>query len=208
MKLPKLLEEFSKVTGVTLLMDPETRSDVAKCSTGLNRSVDVPAPEVYSVVETILLQHGFYLVPAHDRDPRIATLVSINQGGRGQNPRNSAVLVSTGDLEFYTRHPAVVVTTVVDLPHTDVRTLSNSMRTMFTDANTQQIIPVGNTNTLIVTGFAGSVKNIVRMLQLAEESSARAMAEEEKQRAESDARKAAAPAAPSIPPPPKDKKSE
>jgi hypothetical protein len=86
MKLPKLLEEFSKVTGVTLLMDPETRSDVAKCSTGLNRSVDVPAPEVYSVVETILLQHGFYLVPAHDRDPRIATLVSINQTGGDRTP--------------------------------------------------------------------------------------------------------------------------
>ena len=179
MKLQKLLEEFSKVTGVALLMDNETRQEVAKSSTGLNRSVDVPAAEVYSVVETILLQNGFGLSPVHDREPRIATLLSINQGG-ARGARSSAIFVSAHDLESFARHPAVLVTTIVDMPHTDVRTLSNSMRTMFTDASTQQIIPVGNTNTLIITGFAGSVANIVRMLQVAEESSARAMSEDEK----------------------------
>jgi len=205
MKLPKLLEEFSKVTGVALLMDAETRVDVAKCSTGLNRSLDVPAAEVYPVVETILLHNGFGLVPVHDRDPRIASVVSTsgNLGGL----RGSAVFVSARDLEVYSRHPAVFVTTIVDMPHTDVRTLSNSMRTMFTDANTQQVIPVGNTNTLILTGFAGNLANVVRMLQVAEESSARAVAEDEKRRAEGEARHGGPP-----PPPaeaqPKDKKAD
>jgi hypothetical protein len=78
------------------------------------------------------------------------------------------------------------------------------MRTMFTDASTQQIIPVGNTNTLILTGFGGHVASIVRMLQLAEESSARAAAEEEKR----DAARRPHDPRPSSPaePPPKDEK--
>ncbi len=206
-KLPKLLDEFSKVTGVALLMDAETRAEVAKSSTGLNRSIEVPAPEVYSVVETILLQNGFGLVPVHDRDPRIASLVSINQGGNRGNLRSSAFLVTASDVEFYSRHPAVLVTTVLDLPHTDVRTLSNSMRTMFTDASTQQIIPVGNSNTLILTGFGGQVANIVRMLQITEEASARAIAEEEKRRSEIDARRGNPPA-PTPDSPPKERKPE
>jgi hypothetical protein len=195
MKLTKLLEEFSKVTGVALIMDPATRSEVSKASTGLNRSIDVPAAEVYPVVETILLQNGFGLIPVHDRDPRIVSLVSIGLTTRG-GTRGSAMFVSARDLEFYSRHPAVLVTTIVDMPHTDVRTLSNSMRTMFTDANTQQIIPVGNTNTLILTGFAGQLANIVQMLQVAEESSARAAAEDEKRRSEGEARRGGPPPPP------------
>ncbi len=205
MKLTKLLDEFSKVTGVALIMDPATRSEVSKASTGLNRSVDVPAAEVYPVVETILLQNGFGLVPVHDRDPRIASLVAFGAGARG-GVRGSAMFVPARDLDFYSRHPAVLVTTVLDMPHTDVRTLSNSMRTMFTDANTQQIIPVGNTNTLILTGFAGQLANIVQMLQVAEESSARAAAEDEKRRSEAEARHGGPPPPP--PPPDANKKPE
>jgi general secretion pathway protein D len=207
MKLQKLLDDFSKVTGVALLMDAETRSDVSKSSTGLNRSIDVPASEVYSVVETILLQHGFALIPVHDRDPRIASLVSINQSGNRQvNLRSSACFVSARDLESYSRHPAILITTSIDLPHTDVRTLSNAMRTMFTDANTQQIIPAGNTNTLILTGFAGTIVNTVRILQLAEESSAKAAAEEEKRRADIESRHGGPPPVPGRNEPPNDEK--
>jgi general secretion pathway protein D len=45
------------------------------------------------------------------------------------------------------------------------------MRTMFTDQNTQQIIPVGNSNSLIITGFGSIVASIVRMLKLVDEAS-------------------------------------
>ena len=51
-----------------------------------------------------------------------------------------------------------------------MRTLSNSMRTMFTDANTQQIIPVGNSNSLIITGFGSNVASIVKMLRFVDDA--------------------------------------
>ena len=65
-----------------------------------------------------------------------------------------------------------MITTMVTLPNTDVRTLSNSMRAMVTDPNTMQVIPVGNSNSLIVTGFGSNVAALVRMLQLVDEASA------------------------------------
>ena len=57
-------------------------------------------------------------------------------------------------LSFETNGSAIAP--VLNLPNTDVRTLTNSMRAMLTDANTQSIIPVGNSNSLILTGPAAS----------------------------------------------------
>jgi hypothetical protein len=54
---------------------------------------------------------------------------------------------------------------------------------MFTDANTQQVIPIGNTNALIITGLGGQVAAWSRMLLAADEISRRAMEEDEKRAA-------------------------
>jgi hypothetical protein len=186
MKLEKLLDEFSKVTGVALLATPETKTVLAKSTTGLNRGIDIPASEVYSVVETVLIRNDLALVPLHDREPRIASVVALTQGG-SQVLRASALFVPARDIAAFARHPAVLVTTFLDLPHVDVRTISNSMRTMFTDANTQQIIPVGNSNALIVTGFGGTVAGLVRLLQEVDENAKREMAEQSESKVQSSA---------------------
>ena len=171
MKLEKLLSEFSRVTGMTLQIGPEVRADLSKASTGLNRSIEVPAEQVYPVVETILSRNGFALQLEHAGVPVIASLCSLHQGGSGL--RTWALFVDAKNIDRWAEHPAVVITTMLDLPHTDVRTLSNSMRTMFTDANTQQIIPAGNTNTLILTGFGPNVASIARMLSMVDEAAAK-----------------------------------
>jgi hypothetical protein len=181
MRVDRLLDEFSKATGLTLLVGPETRNVVQKSSTGLNRSVDVPASQVYSVVETILVQNDLVLAPIHTQEPRIVAVYSTREGNRGA--KSYAFQIPSGDVQKYAGHPAVVVTTVLELPHTDVRTLSNSMRTMFTDANLQLMIPVGNTNVLIVTGLGSQVASWARMLQEADDASRRAMEEDEKRAA-------------------------
>jgi hypothetical protein len=45
-------------------------------------------------------------------------------------------------------------------PGADVRTLSNSLRQLFSDQQTQQVIPAGNTDGLILTGFGSEVASI------------------------------------------------
>jgi len=80
--------------------------------------------------------------------------------------------VPAEELEAWSDRSAVLITTVLNMPNTDVRTLSNSMRTMLTDANTQQIIPVGNSNSLILTGFGSDVVALARMLEIVDDASA------------------------------------
>ena len=45
------------------------------------------------------------------------------------------------------------------------------MRTMLTDANTQSMLPAGNTNSMVLTGFGDSVAALARMLKTIDEAS-------------------------------------
>jgi hypothetical protein len=104
-----------------------------------------------------------------DKEPRIWLVQSLaNAGGRGPMVRNDARLVPESELALWKDHPATLLTTTITMPNTDVRTLSNSLRTMFTDANTQQVIPVGSCS-LIITGFSGTVLALSRLLHEVDE---------------------------------------
>lgn len=160
MKLDAVVEEFSRVTGIAIQAPKDTQSTLRAVPTGLNRTVVVPPSEVYRIFETLLIANDFVLVHLSDAEPRIWRIQSL-QGG--PQVRQDATFIRESELELWAKHPATLVTVSLSLAHTDVRTLSNSMRTMFTDANTQQIIPIGS-NSLIVTGFAPNVAAIARLL--------------------------------------------
>jgi general secretion pathway protein D len=81
------------------------------------------------------------------------------------------VYVTPDELDKYADQPAVLITTVIDLPNTDVRNLSNSMRPLFPDQNTQQLIPVGTTNSVVIMGFGSQVASTVKMLRFIDEAS-------------------------------------
>lgn len=180
MKLDELMAEFSKATGLHLVVTRESAAILKQTPTGLMDSLEIPQSEVYPVVESLLFQNDVVLTALTDREPRLFAVGSLASGARGGSFRNSAVFVPVEDVPAYSRHPAILVTTVINLPSTDVRTLSNSMRTMFTDANTQQIIPVGNSNSLIITGFGSSVASIVAMLKSVDDAARRDAEEAEK----------------------------
>ena len=57
--------------------------------------------------------------------------------------------------------------------HVDVRTLSNSLRAMFTDARSQQIVPLGNSNSLPITAPASMMTTVVEMLARVDEEAGR-----------------------------------
>lgn len=161
----QMLDEFTRVTGVTLQMNKETQNLIKHYPLGLNQTLQVPASEVVRIVEVLMIANDFVFLRVSNEEPRVWIVQSLQAGGSRGGPqvRNDAVLIDEKDLPLCSDHPATLVTTTIELPNTDVRTLSNSMRTMFTDANTQQIIPVGS-NSLILTGFAPNVAGLARLL--------------------------------------------
>jgi hypothetical protein len=173
MKLDELLAEFSKATGLHLVVNRETAAILKQTPTGLMDSLEIPKSEVYPVVESLLIQNEVLLTALTDKEPRLFAVSSLTGGALRGSFRTNAVFVPVADIPAYARHPAILVTTVINLPSTDVRTLTNSIRTMFTDANTQQIIPVGNSNSLIITGFGPPVASIVSMLSSVDDAARR-----------------------------------
>lgn len=175
MSLEKLLDEFSRVTGQTLLITENTCQALKASPTGLNRSVDVPASEVYAFVENILAHNQHVLEVLSDHEPRLLAVHNLTQLRNGNRSLSDlAQYVPVKDIGLYARHPAVLITTMIELPSTDVRQLSNSLRTLLSDTITQQIIPVGSTNSLVLGGSGTSVANLVTVLRECDEGAKRA----------------------------------
>lgn len=192
MSLEKLLDEFSRVTGQNLLITQNTCQALKASPTGLNRSVDVPASEVYSFVENILAHNQHVLQVLSGHEPRLLAVHNLAARNGSRPLSDLAQYVPVKDIGLYARHPAVLITTMVELPSTDVRTLSNSLRGMLTDQVTQQIIPVGNTNALVIGGSGAAVANLVTVLRECDEGARRAeearMKEKERERKEREER--------------------
>lgn len=182
MRLDKLLDEFSRVTGQNLLISNDTCTGLRSVPTGLNRSVEIPASEVYAFVENVLAHNQYVLQVLSDHEPRLLAVHNLQGRSNNRSLADLARYVPVKDIGLYARHPAVLVTTMVELPSTDVRTISNSLRALLTDAVTQQIIAVGNTNALVLGGSGTAVANLVTVLRECDEGARRAEEAREKEK--------------------------
>ena len=112
----------------------------------------------------MLVDSGFVLAVVSDVQPRVFSVMS-GRAGRYGPLRSGGRYVPREDLEIYRGHPAVLISTVAFLPNTDVRQLSNAMRSMITDVNTQKMLPGGTTNCLVITGLGEDTVELVEMLE-------------------------------------------
>jgi len=169
------LEQFVKIcqetTGQNFTYSKETQPLLKQAKLRMFGQKRIPKTDFYSFFQIMMIINDFVCSKIGPEHLSVIVISSMSQSGqRGGSLRNEAVYVFSDDIDRFADQPATLVTTVIDLPNTDVRTLSNSMRTMFTDANTQQIIPVGNSNSLIITGFGSNVASIVKMLRFVDDA--------------------------------------
>ena len=174
------LEQFVKicqtVTGINFTYGPDTGNQLKTLKLKMFGSKRVPKAYFYSFFQIMMVINDFVCSRIGPEDISVVLISSTNVAGKG-NPRKDARQVMPQEVDKYADQPATLITTVVDLPNTDVRTLSNSLRQMFSDQQTQQIIPVGNSNSLIITGFGSDVASIVRMLKFVDDASRAAAGE-------------------------------
>jgi type II secretory pathway component GspD/PulD (secretin) len=160
--LEELLGRLSKLTGVTFSIEGGASELLKNDVVALSQNKRVPAAEVYPWVESILQQNGYVLAVLHEGDVPLLG-VYANRGPRSSQPNPIGVPVE--QIDSCREHPALYVTTVVHLPNTDVRTLANSLRGMANDAvGNSSIMPVGNTNNVILTGSGRNVSDLVAIL--------------------------------------------
>jgi len=166
-----LLDDYALLTDQTVIANNETRALMQAQNIGITQSLTVPREEVQSFVEQLLVEADFIMQPLRDRAPRAVGVYSLRTNAR-TTVRSKAHFVAPSELEHFKNHPALLITTTVHLPNTDVRQLSNSLRTMITDANVQQMIPAGKSGAVVITGLGASVVELVRTLETVDDASA------------------------------------
>ncbi len=174
------LEWFTKLceqaTGINFTYDDITAGTLANTRVRLFGEKRIPMDEFYSFYQIIMFINDFILTKVGP-DPLSVVLVQplTPQGGaQRSNLRNEAIYLLPEELDDYADQVATQVITVMHLPNTDVRTLGNSLRGLTNDPSGQQgVIPVGNTQSVILSGFASNVASLARILRLVDEESAR-----------------------------------
>lgn len=165
-----VVRDYGRLTGQHVQMDSDTRGELEATSTGLARSAVVPAAEVPSFVEHLLGQNRFMLDVLREEEPRLVSVYSLQSGNWSQMLRSTARFVPEDELERWTARPTALVTTVVPVPHLDARQLAGMMRSMIVDQRTQLVLPAGEANALVLTGFAPYVTELARVLHAADEA--------------------------------------
>ena len=171
-KMMDLVQEYARLTNQHIQVQDDTRQYLESTATGLTRSVVVPKAEVQTFFEGLLVENHFVMTVIRESDPRLLGITSLNTSGRNVL-RAKAHFVPEQELGAWRGHASVLIQTVVHLPNTDVRQLSNSMRTMITDTNTQQMLPAGNSNSMVLVGYATTVADLADMLRIVDDASAK-----------------------------------
>lgn len=168
--MAEIVQRYADLTDQNPVLSSETQSLLSSDRAGVSESITVPAAQVQSFFEQLLIAHDYVMTVLRHETPRLVVIESLRTQARN-TIRASAILVPSEHLAHFADHPATIITTVVHLPNTDVRQLSNSMRTLITDANTQQMLPAGNSNTIVLTGLGAQVVGLVEMLRTVDANS-------------------------------------
>jgi hypothetical protein len=168
-----VMREYVTLTGQSLIADRETLGLLATTPTGLDRSLEVPAGDVQSFVETVLYQNQFVFELLRDAAPRVVVVRSLNTQAR-HTVRDRARFVPVEEIAQAQGHPAMIVSTVLFLEHLDVPQTSAALRSSIADPDTQQVLPMGPSHSMLITGFGPQVARTVTILRTNDEQTGRA----------------------------------
>lgn len=168
------LEKFVKIcqvaTGTNFTYVQETAAALQKTPLRMYGPKRIPKSDFYSFFQIMMILNDFTCTRVGPEHLAVVQIQNIQGNNRAQ-ARQNAIYVTADQLDRYADQPAVLITTVIDLPNTDVRNLSQSMQRLFPDQNTQQLIPVGTTNSVVIMGFGSQVASTVKMLRFIDEAS-------------------------------------
>jgi len=172
------LESLTKIcqqtTGINFTYDTATQKKLADAKVKLFGQKRFPKSEFYSFYQIILFINGFVCTKVGPDMLSVVVIQDVNQPNQpGKNAlKGESIYVLPEELDKYQGQVATQIITVLHLPHTDVRSLGNSLRILSPDTQTGGVIPVGTTNSVILQGFASNVTSLARILKLVDAESA------------------------------------
>ena len=171
MNLGQFVRACQLVTNINFTYDDQTKQLLsAKPITLLGTKV-VPKDDFYSFFQIILFINDFVTTKVGEGALAVIQIEALaGAGGRAGTPRADGILVEEEDLPDYAAQPATRITTVISLPNTDVRNLTNTLRTLFAGDANGSMLPAGNSNSVVIIGFGSTVVAMARMLRIVDEA--------------------------------------
>jgi general secretion pathway protein D len=170
MSLYQFTQACQEVTDLQFTWNQDTEGLLKQQKVRLLGQKTISKDRFYSFFQVMMIISDFVCTEVGQEDIAVIKIDALTTTARN-NLRSGAIYVEPDDLADYQDQPATLITTVVTLPNTDVRQVSNSMRTMITDANTQQMLPAGNSNSMVLVGFGSNVVALANMLSIIDEAS-------------------------------------
>ncbi len=170
MTLYQFVQACEQVTGLNFTWGAETEALLKNQQVNLLGPKTIKKERFYSFFQVMMIISDFVCTEIGEDDISVIKIDSMATAARN-NLRAGALYVEPERLEEYKDQPATLITTVVSLPNTDVRQVSNSMRSMITDPNTQQMLPAGNSQSMVLVGFGSNVVALANMLKIIDDAS-------------------------------------
>lgn len=162
--LREFLRDFGTLTGETFLYDEETAAVLSAAKPGLDGDIRVDAKDMYSVMQSLLLENRLALVDVRRSEPRLLKVVGIDTRG-GQILRSSATFVPESEVAGFAENSAMLITTCVRLPHLNETQAASNLRPMALDSKLERIMAIPGSRQVILTAPAGQVAEWVELLR-------------------------------------------
>ena len=133
----------------------------------------IPKSEFYEFYQILMFIHGFTITKVGPDHLAVYLIQSSSpaQAAAGKAVlKDEAIYILPDELDKYADQVATQIMTVLHLPNTDVRTLGSSLRGIVGGQGSEQtIMPVANTQSVVLRGFAPQVVSIARILRLVDD---------------------------------------
>jgi len=172
--LESLTKMCQQTTGINFTYDQATQTKLAQAKVKIFGQKRFPKSEFYSFYQIIMFINGYVCTKIGPEGLSVVVIQEVamqNQPGKG-TLKGESIYVLPEELDKYQGQVATQIICVLHLPHTDVRSLGNSLRILSPDTTSGGVIPVGTTNSVILQGFASNVCSLARILQLVDSESA------------------------------------
>ena len=163
------LEAFVKVcqvnADINFTYSNDTAADLQQTKVRMFGPKVIPKEDFYSFFQIIMIINRFVCTRIGPDHLSVVVVASLDSPARA-SIKQDAVYISPEEIEDYADQPATLVQTVLHVPNIDVRTMGTSFRALVIDPNTMTLIPIAESNSIILTGFGSNIAALAKMLML------------------------------------------
>jgi len=169
--LERWVKLCQQTTGINFTYSNDTMGNLSSKTVRMYGPKEIPKEDFYSFFQIIMIINDYVCTRIGPDHLAVVVVQDLNAGQTRSTIRQDATYVEPDEIEIYATQPATIIQTVIHLPNTDTRTMSNQLRGMGIDQSTMAVIPV-STNHVILQGFGNQIASLVTMLKLIDEYSA------------------------------------